>query len=267
MLPVALRDRVSILDRLRAGEPCYSLGIRTARNVDFVRVAASVGYDLIWIDLEHSTIPLDTTAQMCATAADLGMNAWVRIPEGDFGAIGRVLDGGASGLIIPHIVTAEDARHAASFCRYPPAGGRSHNALTSTFGFRRLSGVERVERANRHVTMQVLLETPEAVANADAIAAVDGVDIVGLGLNDLSAGMGIMGDVQGAAVMDLCRQTIAAAHRHGKIAVIGGVAGPEHHAALVAMGAAPHVFAAIDTDLLVEALSLRLDKWRVLARA
>lgn len=267
MLPVAARESVSIPDRLRAGKPCYSLGIRTARNVDFVRIAASVGYDLVWIDLEHSTISLDTTAHMCATAADLGLEAWVRIPEGDFGAIGRVLDGGALGLIVPHIVTADDARLAASFCRYPPAGGRSHNALTSTFGFRRLPGAERVEKANKRVTLQVLLETPEAVANADEIAAVDGVDIIGLGLNDLSAGMGIMGDVQSAEVTELCRQTITAAHRHGKIAIIGGVAGPEHYASLVKLGAAPFVFTAIDTDLFVEALGQRLDKWRAFARA
>lgn len=267
MLPVVHKERTSILERLRCGAACHSLGIRSARNLDFVRMAASAGYDLIWVDLEHSTIALDSAAQMCALAGDLGLGAWVRIPEGDFGVIGRILDGGASGLIIPHIVTANDAREAASYCRYPPAGGRSHNALTSTFGFRRIPGAERVALANGHVTLQVLLETPEAVANADAIAAVDGVDVIGLGLNDLSAGMGLLGEVQHPAVTDLCRQAIAAAHRHGKIAVIGGVAGPEHYASLVAMGAAPFVFTAIDTDLFVEALSLRLEKWRAFARA
>ena len=267
MSAFASRERVSVLDRLRGGRPCYSLGIRSARNVDFVRMAAGIGYDLIWVDLEHSAISLDTTAQMCATATDHGLEAWVRVPEGDFGTIGRVLDGGASGVIVPHILTAEDARKAASFCRYPPDGGRSHNALTSTFGFRRLPSAERVEKANKGVVLQVLLETPEAVANADEIAAVEGVDIVSLGLNDLSAGMGIMGDIQNEPVMNLCQQTIAAARRHGKIAIIGGVAGPEHYTALTGLGAAPFVFAAIDTDLFVEALSQRLEKWRALEQA
>lgn len=257
----------SVLERLRFGEPCHSLGIRSARNPDFVRMAASAGYDLIWIDLEHSTIPLDTTAQMCATARDLGLEAWVRIPEGDLGVVGRVLDGGATGIIVPHIVTAQDAAVAASFCRYPTAGARSHNALTSTFGFRRMPGSERAAAANNGIVVQVLLETPRAIANADVIAAVDGVDIISLGLNDLSASMGMLGEVRHEAITGYCRKVIAAAHRHGKIAVIGGIADPDHYVSLVALGAAPYVFTAIDTDLLVEALTGRLDKWRAFERA
>lgn len=260
-------EKRSVCDRLRDGQRCYSLGIRTARNIDFVRMAASAGYDLIWIDLEHSTISLDLAGQMCAAARDLGMEAWVRVPEGDHGAIGRMLDAGASGIIVPQIVTAEDARNAAACCRYPPRGERSHNALTSTISFRRLPVSERVGISDRDTVVQVLLETPEAIANADAIAAVDGVDIVALGLNDLSAMLGRLGQVEDEALTAYCRQVIATAHRHGKIALIGGTAGPGHFASLVALGAAPFVFAAIDTDLFVEALARRLDVWRASDRA
>lgn len=254
-----------LLDRLRNGETCCSLGIRTARNVDIVRMAASIGYDLAWIDLEHSTIPLDVTAQMCATARDLGIGAWVRVPEGDFGVIGRVLDGGASGIIVPHVVTAADARRAVSFCRYPSEGGRSHNALTSAFGFRRVAVAERAAAANQEIVVQALLETPEAAANADEIAAIDGIDILGLGLNDLTAAMGLGGDVRAAPITELCRHVIDAARRHGKLAVIGGLAGSDHYQSLVDLGAARFAFTAIDTDLLVEALQKRLDTWRAMS--
>lgn len=262
MLDVSSPNGRTFAARLRAGEPCYSLGIRTARSVDFVRMAASSGYDAIWIDLEHSTIPLDTTAQMTATARDLGLEAWVRVPEGDFGVIGRVLDGGASGLIIPQVETAEDARKAVSYCRYPPEGGRSHNALTSRFGFRRMDGKVRAEAANRSVFLQVLLESAHAIDNIDAIAAVDGVDAIGLGLNDLSANLNILGDVRAEAITALCRRVIAAGKKHGKLVIIGGVQGPDHYRELVDLGAAPYVFAAIDTDIFVDVLDQRIARWR-----
>jgi 2-keto-3-deoxy-L-rhamnonate aldolase RhmA len=267
MLDGTARNGGTFAERLRAGEPCYTLGIRTARSVDFVRMAASSGYDAIWIDLEHSTIPLDTTAQMTATARDLGLDAWVRVPEGDFGVIGRVLDGGASGLIVPQIETAEDAEKAVSYCRYPPEGGRSHNALTSSFGFRRLDPKTRSEAANRSVFLQVLLESTRAVDNVEAIAAVEGVDAVGLGLNDLSANMNMLGDVTTEAIAALCRRVIAAARKHGKLAIIGGLKGPEQYRELVALGAAPYVFAAIDTDMFVDILDQRIAKWRAAVSA
>ncbi|WP_457585269.1 HpcH/HpaI aldolase family protein [Ensifer canadensis] len=262
MLEVSSRNGRTFAERLRAGEPCYSLGIRTARSVDFVRMAATCGYDTIWIDLEHSTIPLDTAAQMTATARDLGLEAWVRVPEGDFGVIGRVLDGGASGVIVPQIETAEDARKAVSYCRYPPEGGRSQNALYSTFGFRRIDPKERVETANRTVFLQLLLESSHAIDNIEAIAAVEGVDAVGLGLNDLSANLNMLGNVRAAAITALCRRVIAAAKKHGKLVIIGGLQGPDHYRELVDLGAAPYVFAAIDTDLFVDALDQRIAKWR-----
>lgn len=267
MLDQALRSDRTFAERLGAGEPCYTLGIRTARSVDFVRMAASSGYDAIWIDLEHSTIPLDTTAQMSATARDLGLEAWVRVPEGDFGVIGRVLDGGASGLIIPQIETAEDAKRAVSYCRYPPEGGRSHNALYSTFGFCRIDPKERAEAANRSVFLQVLLESTQAVDNVETIAAVDGVDAIGLGLNDLSANMNMLGDVQAEAITAICRRVIAAAKKHGKHAIIGGLKGPDHYRQMVDLGAAPYVFAAIDTDLFVDALDQRITRWRAAVSA
>lgn len=267
MLDVSSKIGRTFGDRLRAGDPCYTLGIRTARSADFVRMAATAGYDAIWIDLEHSTIPLDTVAKMAATARDLGLEAWVRTPEGDFGVIGRILDGGASGLIIPQIETAEDAQKAVSYCRYPPEGSRSHNALTSSFGFRRIAPRERAEAANRSVFLQVLLESTRAIDNIEAIAAVEGIDAIGLGLNDLSANMDMLGDVTAEPIMALCRRVIEAAKKHRKLAIIGGLKDPEQYRELVACGAAPYIFAAIDTDIFVDILDQRIAKWRAAVSA
>jgi 2-keto-3-deoxy-L-rhamnonate aldolase RhmA len=252
-----------VLLRLAAGTPCFSLGIRTARNIDIVRMAAAQAYDVIWIDLEHSTIPLDSVSQMCATARDLGVSPWVRVPEGDYGIIGRILDGGAQGIIVPHVQSAAEAHKAAEACRYPPAGDRSQNAFTVEFGYRRIPTDQRIKTSNTSTILKVLLESPEAIAEAEAIAAVPGVDILGLGLNDLSAGMGITGDITNARIFDACGTVIEAARKHGKQVIIGGLAGPDHYRDLVGIGMAPYIFAGIDTEMIVDVLAQRVEKWRL----
>ena len=131
-----------MLDRLRAGEPILSLGIRHARTPDIVRMASGAGYDAIWIDLEHSSMSIDCAAGIAATATDLGLAAWVRVPERDYGVIGRLLDGGATGIIAPRIETAAEARLVADACRFPPHGQRSQIALLPQSGFVRMPATD-----------------------------------------------------------------------------------------------------------------------------
>ena len=259
--------REPLLVRLANDRACYALGIRNARTPDIVRMAATLGYDAIWVDLEHSTLSLDAASSMCLTAADLGLAAWVRPPDGDLGTVGRLLDDGASGLIIPGVATAADARRAADACRYPPRGGRSQNALLPSMGFARVPHAERVANANGNVVVQVLIETEEGVGNADAIAAIDGVDVIGLGLNDLSANFGVLGQGRHPRISDACRHVIEAARKHGKQVIVGGLADVDHYREIVALGASRYIFAGIDTDILAEALGQRLARWQGLEPA
>ena len=101
---------LTVLQRLVAGETVFTLGIRNARTPDIVRMARSAGCGAVWIDLEHSSMPIDCATQMAAFASALGVDCWVRIPERDYGVIGRLLDGGAGGIIAPSIETATEAR-------------------------------------------------------------------------------------------------------------------------------------------------------------
>lgn len=135
------------LAQLRMGRPILSLGIRHSRTADIARLAHGAGYDAIWIDLEHSAMPIDVAAQIAATATDLKLAAWVRTPERDIGTIGRLLDGGATGIIAPKIESAAEARAVAAACRFAPRGVRSSIALLPHFGFRRLPAAELMQRA------------------------------------------------------------------------------------------------------------------------
>ena len=239
-----------------------SLGIRASRTGHIVRMASAAGYGVVWIDLEHSSMSLDCAAGMAATAHDLGLAAWVRVPERDYGAIGPLLDGGATGIIAPKVETAEEARTVAAACRFPPTGQRSMLASLPQFGFARLPVAEMTRRADDAMVLQLLIESAKGVENVDAIAAVDGVDILGVGTNDLSADLGCPGDARDPRVLDACRTIAAAAARHGKIAVIGGIGNGDEFVEALDMGFAPLIFAGIDTDIMAGGIAQRGADWR-----
>ncbi len=255
------------LARLRAGQPVVSLGIRHSRTPDIARLAHGAGYHAIWIDLEHSAMPIDAAAQIAATATDLGLAAWVRTPERDLGTIGRLLDGGATGIIAPRVESAAEARAVAAACRFAPRGARSSIALLPHFGFRRLPAAELVQRADDGIVVQILLESAAGIAEVEAIAAVDGVDLIAIGMNDLTAELGCPGDVGHPTIRDACIRVAAAARRHGKIAVCGGVGDRASFQALLDGGFAPLVFAGIDTDIIAAGLVARAGEWRDASQA
>jgi 2-keto-3-deoxy-L-rhamnonate aldolase RhmA len=252
----------SVVARLSAGEPVVQLGIRNARTPEIVRMASGAGYDLIWIDLEHSSMSVDCAAQLAAAATDLGMISWVRVPERDYGVIGRLLDCGANGIISPNVASAAEARVAVAACRFPPLGQRSAIGILPQYGFARMPAAALTKRANADVVLQVLLESAEGIRNADEIAAVDGVDIIGIGTNDLTADFGCPGDMRDPRLLEACATVAAAAKRHGKIAVIGGIGDAAQWREMLALGFAPLVFAGIDTDVIAAALDQRASEWR-----
>ena len=257
--PVA---RTAVLDSLRAGQPVLSLGVRSARTADIARFARSAGYRVIWVDLEHSSMSIDCAAQILAAAFDLGLEGWVRVPEKDYGVIGRLLDGGATGIIVPRVETAEEAARVVSAARFPPRGQRSQIARLPQFCFERLPAAQLMERTDQLTSVHILLETATGIANADAIAAVDGVDILHVGLNDLSVDLGHTGGLRHPDVLSACKQVATAAARHGKLAAVGGVADPEHYRELLDIGVAPLIFAAIDSEILAAGLAQRAEHWR-----
>src|SRR3984957_18979262 len=140
--PDAPSRRNAMLQRLAQGEPLLSLGIRNARTAEIVRMAKTAGFGLVWIDLEHSSISIDCAVQIIASAADLGLEAWARIPERDYGVIGRLLDGGATGIVVPRVETAEEARQVVNAARFPPRGQRSQIAQLPQVGYRRMPAAE-----------------------------------------------------------------------------------------------------------------------------
>ncbi len=239
------------VERLTQGIPVAALGVRSSRTADIARVARSSGHHAIWVDLEHSTMPIDTAALICAAALDLGLAPFARIPEREYGVIGRLLDGGVLGIIAPRVESAEEAQDIVAACRFPPFGHRSAVATLAHVGFQKMPAAQFNRTMNEATVVKILLESPQGIENAEAIAALPGVDIVGIGTNDLTAEMGVEGQFR--------HPDVRKAHESAPLA-IGGIGDLAYAAELIRLGAAPFMFTGIDTDLLLAAARDRVSQ-------
>ena len=160
----------------------------------------------------------------------------VRVPEFQLDMATRVLDGGAMGIVMPHVDTAEQAKAIADRLRYPPVGHRSVAGAAPQMAFEALSQAETTKKVNEAILVTVMLETPQAIANADAIAAVPGIDVLMIGTSDLTMEMGVPGQIDHADVVKGYETVIAACRKHGKQPGMGGVYNPPIMERYIKMG-------------------------------
>lgn len=222
--------------KLMAGELALGMGLRQARTVDIATIAGTCGFDWLFIDTEHNSMSIDTACQIAMAAIATGVTPIVRVPGHEHHHCARALDNGALGVVVPHVDTAEQARRIADFCRYPPLGHRSIAGNMPGLQFAAVPVGEATRRMNDETLVVVMLETPQAIENAEAIAAVEGVDVLLVGTNDLCAEMGIHGQFGHARVPAAYEKVIAACKRHGKFPGMGGVYDPQLMQKYVAMG-------------------------------
>jgi len=210
-------------ERLLNGELSVGVGLRQARTVDIAKIMATSGMDWLFIDLEHNSMPLDIAVQISVAALYSGIAPLVRIPIGAYGLATRALDGGALGIVVPHVDSAAEAMEAVSRLKYPPVGHRSIGPGLPHFGYAAMDAKAVTETLNRETLLTVMLETPAAIEAADEIAQVDGVDVVMIGTSDLSAEMGINGQTGDESIAAAYETVIAACKNREKWPGMGGV--------------------------------------------
>lgn len=213
--------------RLKEGGLGLALMIRQARTVDIALAAQACGFDAIYFDMQHSPLPEGDVAQMCVGALRAGVTPLVRIPEKDYGLALRMLDGGAMGIVVPDVATADDVRAAVAACKYAPMGHRSGASSWPHFGYHSMPVKEARTILNDNTLVICMIESRAALDNIEEIAAVPGVDILHIGSNDLSSDMGIVGELTHPQIKAAFERVVAACHKHGKIAGIGGLAGAD----------------------------------------
>jgi 2-dehydro-3-deoxyglucarate aldolase len=210
---------------------------------------AHAGFEWGVIDMEHSPLDLMDVVHLLQAVSSSRLVPVVRVPWNDMVTIKRVLDVGATTLLVPFVQSAEEARAAVAATRYPPEGvrGMAGGSRASKFG----TVANYLSTANSGIAVIAQLESMAAVGQLEAIAAVPGVDALFLGPADLSASMGHVGQFAHPAVMELMAQAVRRCKVLGKpVGTIGGT--PEMVAQYRAIGF-DYVAIASDLGLLVQA--------------
>jgi 4-hydroxy-2-oxoheptanedioate aldolase len=210
-------------EKLEKDQLSLGVGVRMTRSVEISAAMASAGFDWLFLDMEHGTMSLDACAQIAAAALDAGITPIARVPNGQYSIATRALDNGALGIVMPHVDTAAEAREVVEKLKYPPVGHRSMGGTGPHYGLRNVGVGDASKALNAANLTVVMLETPTAIANADEIAAVPGVDVLLIGTNDLCAEMGIHGDFDNDRVADAYGKMIAACKKHNKFPGMAGI--------------------------------------------
>jgi 2-keto-3-deoxy-L-rhamnonate aldolase RhmA len=223
--------------RLEKGELALGFGVHHLRTPAVGMIAAASGFDWLFIDMEHGAMSVDDATRMCMAALSQGVTPIVRVCKDALFEGTRCLDNGAMGIVVPHVDTAAEAAEVVQAFRYPPIGSRSWGGPPAQYGFVVSDTAAAQRELNDEILVCVMIETPEAVANADAIAAVPGVDSLMIGTSDLTASMGIAGQIGHPDVRAAYAKVAAACKAHGKHMGMGGVYDEKVAPDYIALGA------------------------------
>lgn len=196
---------------LRAGEPVIGATI-TVASPDVAARAASLGFDFLWIEMEHSPITLETARNMILATRGLPGVPFIRVPFNELWLAKRALDIGALGVIFPFTSTPELARQAVAACKYPPAGRRGAGPGLATLRWPAPEGYANF--ADRNAMVVIIIEEKQAVENIEAIAATPGVDVMFIGVNDLSYSYGHRGRQDVPEVQSAIRRVVEAGQKY-----------------------------------------------------
>jgi 4-hydroxy-2-oxoheptanedioate aldolase len=208
----------SLKEQLTSGAPQLGLCIMYPSPGVVERIGGE--WDWVWIDGQHGELGYDDILGLVRACDLVGTPAMVRVPGHEAGPIGKVLDTGAAGVIVPCVDTPEQAQAIVKAAKFPPLGNRS-------YGGRRpidLHGRAFSATANDDTLLVVQIESPEAVKNADAIASVPGVDALFLGPDDIMLRRGYAMDQPRSreTLMPDMEAVATACQRHGKYATMVG---------------------------------------------
>ena len=258
-----LRNRVK--EKLARDEVVASMTVRLSRSIEIARIAATAGFDTIYVDVEHNTLSIDASANLHrgdavrhhAAGARAGQHAGVHLP-----AARRRRDG----VIAPHVRSAEEAREIVRYAKFTPQGERGAGGALPHYHYRSFPSAVVNQAMNDATMVVVMMETVAALEHVEEIAAVDGVDMMLIGTNDLCNEMGITGQFDHANVRDAFLRTIAACRKHGKHVGVGGLASrPDLMAEYVRQGAR-YVSTGTDLSFLLAAAAEKAKFVRDLSR-
>ncbi|KQS95511.1 aldolase/citrate lyase family protein [Rhizobium sp. Leaf386] len=248
--------------KMDAGELAVGMIVRLMRNVEIAAIAKSAGFDCLYIDLEHCSFSLETVSQISMTATALGVTPLVRVPGLDKAEISRTLEAGAQGIIVPHLETKAQAEDIVDAAKFQPQGNRSLLGANPHTLFRAGPAAETMEKMNQAALVVGMIESVNAVENADGIASVDGMDMLLIGTNDLCNSLGLPGQLDHARVRESYEHVAAVCRARGKHLGVGGLnTRPDVAKEMIALGAR-YISAGSDTGFLTSAANATAQLYR-----
>lgn len=189
-------------------EEPYRLGVMLSEfeNPNLVRIFRQAGFQFVIIDDEHGYFDYSKVAALISTAAGYGYPVMIRVPGISREYITKVLDMGASGILVPMVNTPEDAAQIVSYAKYSPIGHRGVSTMRAHTDYAPPSLPFYMKEANQRVSVFIQIETQRALRNAKEIASVEGLDGLFIGPNDLSCDMGLPGGVSSDEILDAAAQ-------------------------------------------------------------
>jgi 2-keto-3-deoxy-L-rhamnonate aldolase RhmA len=202
---------------LQSGAAVSGPIVSEARSVGIVKALANAGHDFIWLDMEHAMYGWETIQTLVQYARAVGITPLVRVTDLSYPLIARALDAGAIGVIVPRVESVEQVEAAVQYAFYPPRGRRGAGG-EGRYGFERMTPAEGVQSVNDATVVIVQIETMAAVERIDEIAAVNGIDVICVGPQDLSISLGKPGAYDDPTFVETVSHVMARVSAAGKAA-------------------------------------------------
>lgn len=243
----------TIKQRLARGQLVRALGVGRVLHHNLVQITGIHGhYHCLWYDLEHVGNSIENLEVALLAARAHGLDTFVRIAPTDYAIVTRCLEAGASGVMTAQITSAAQAEEMVQWLKFHPRGRRGLNTGGFDAGYTKLTIPQFFEKSNRESFLAIQIETLGALEECDAIAAIDGVDLLFVGPSDLSQALGVPGDFFHADCVAALDRVAAACRRHGKH--WGAVCMNAKHASLMLERGCKMLSPASDVKLVVAGL-------------
>ena len=218
------------------GEVSFGLNVRLSHSSEIARIAKATGHEFLYIDAQHALFNPESVGQITQTALACDVAPMVRTRGADDPNLSLYLDAGVLGLVIPNIETAEQAKRVVDATRFAPLGKRSIGGMSAHFNYQSVSPAELVEAFDSNTLVLCMIESVVGLANLEEIGAVEGIDGLYLGMNDMLISMGKAGQFDDPEIGEALDRIIEVARKNGKFIGCGGVDDVPHQVQILQKG-------------------------------
>ena len=201
-------------EKIKNGDKIVGTLAQVVRNPALMMLAKNADLDFVMYDCEHGSFNFEALHDAMLMGKALGVGGFVRVPVGTKDYVSRALDCGAIGVMVPMVETAGQAEDLVKYAKYPPVGRRGFATACAHTSYRGDVHAKVISDGNNQVITIAQIETKPAIENIDAIASVEGLDVLLVGPADLSISLGIPGDIMNPIELEAIGRVAAACKKH-----------------------------------------------------